>query len=194
MGDSPVDYAQVWRGTLQALDSSLSAQERAFARLCRLVGVLDGTALVKVPNGFTKDFLETRARDQIHAALAAQLGHPVQLAVSVDESLETDAQRQPDEPTGSAQLRDLGASAPALGGADEDDGRPFDANPLGATGANGSLGATGSVGSTPAHGSSADNGFTGLNGTGSSNGTHDANERLRRLRRLERARLLALRR
>ena len=65
-------------------------QERAFVRLCRLVGVLDQTALVRAPNTFTKDFLEQRVRDQIHDALAGQLGHPVQLAVSVDESLETD--------------------------------------------------------------------------------------------------------
>ncbi|MEO7448595.1 MAG: DnaA/Hda family protein, partial [Humibacillus sp.] len=121
MGDTSVDYAQVWRGTLQALDGSLSAQERAFARLCRLVGVLDGTALVKVPNGYTKEFLETRARDQIHAALGTELGHPVQLAVSVDESLETDVSRLTEEPTGSAQLRDLEQSAPALSNADFDD-------------------------------------------------------------------------
>ncbi|MCU1538434.1 MAG: chromosomal replication initiator protein DnaA, partial [Humibacillus sp.] len=174
MGDSPVDYAQVWRGTLQALDGSLSARERAFARLCRLVGVLDGTALVKVPNPFTKEFLETRARDQIHTALADQLGHPVQLAVSVDESLESldgDAQHRADEPTGSSQLRDLRASAPALGGADYDDASPSE----GFTGVNGTGSSNGSHGSNGSSGVNGSHGSNGSNGIGSNGSAgHDA--------------------
>ncbi|KRB46910.1 MULTISPECIES: chromosomal replication initiator protein DnaA [unclassified Terrabacter] len=101
MADTGVDYAQIWQQTLGTLDSvGLSNQERAFVRLCRLVGVLDQTALVRAPNTFTKDFLEQRVREQIHEALASQLGHPVQLAVSVDESLETDLGMISDEPSG----------------------------------------------------------------------------------------------
>ncbi|GAA5017600.1 chromosomal replication initiator protein DnaA [Terrabacter aeriphilus] len=103
MVETGVDYAQIWQQTLGTLDSvGLSNQERAFVRLCRLIGVLDQTALVRAPNTFTKDFLETRVREQIHTALAEQLGHPVQLAVSVDESLETDLGMIHDEPTGQA--------------------------------------------------------------------------------------------
>ena len=101
MAETGVDYAQIWQQTLGTLDSvGLSNQERAFVRLCRLVGVLDQTALVRAPNTFTKDFLEQRVREQIHEALASQLGHPVQLAVSVDESLETDLGMISDEPSG----------------------------------------------------------------------------------------------
>ncbi|MFM6850296.1 MAG: chromosomal replication initiation protein DnaA, partial [Terrabacter sp.] len=100
MAETGVDYAQIWQQTLGTLDSGLSNQERAFVRLCRLVGVLDQIALVRAPNSFTKDFLETRVREQIHSALADQLGHPVQVAVSVDESLETDLGMISDEPTG----------------------------------------------------------------------------------------------
>ena len=150
MSDATVDYAQVWRGTLRTLDDGLTAQERAFARLCRLVGVLDETALVKAPNSYTKDFLETRVREQIHGALSEQLGHSVQLAVSVDASLDADVGLLTDEPTGAAshrtgvgreaserngserngsevnggvpnRLRDLEESAPALNGSDYDD-------------------------------------------------------------------------
>ena len=87
MSDASVDYAEVWRRTLLDLDAvGLSAQERAFTRLCRLVGVLDQTAVVRAPDTYTKDFLETRVREQIHQALSSQLGHPVQLAVSVDHA------------------------------------------------------------------------------------------------------------
>jgi chromosomal replication initiator protein len=107
LSETGVDYAQIWRQTLGTLDSvGLSNQERAFVRLCRLVGVLDQTALVRAPNTFTKDFLEQRVREQIHTALASELGHPVQLAVSVDESLETDLGLVTDEPTGQASVHD----------------------------------------------------------------------------------------
>ncbi|WP_460629814.1 chromosomal replication initiator protein DnaA [Intrasporangium mesophilum] len=147
MAEAGVDYAEIWQQTLGTLDSiGLSNRERAFVRLCRLVGVLDQTAVVRAPNSFTKDFLEDRVRDQVNAALADQLGHPVQLAVSVDESLETDLGMITDEPTGQPALsdaargpvrgytsgglpgqtaynplRDLEESAPALNGADLDD-------------------------------------------------------------------------
>jgi chromosomal replication initiator protein len=107
VSETGVDYAQIWQQTLGTLDSvGLSNQERAFARLCRLVGVLDQTALVRAPNTFTKDFLEQRVREQIHTALANQLGHPVHLAVSVDESLETDLGMITDEPSGQASVHD----------------------------------------------------------------------------------------
>ncbi|WP_404390020.1 chromosomal replication initiator protein DnaA [Humibacillus xanthopallidus] len=102
MSDVGVDYPEVWRRTLLDLEAGLSAQERAFVRLCQLVGVLDQTALVRAPDGYTKEFLETRVRDQIHQALSSQLGHPVQLAVSVDESLQSEMGLLSDEPTGPA--------------------------------------------------------------------------------------------
>ena len=87
--DGDVDYGHVWQQTLRTLDSAgVSARELAFVRLCRLVGVLDGTALVKAPNTFTKEFLETRVRPLVLDALATELGQPIYLAVSVDESLD----------------------------------------------------------------------------------------------------------
>jgi chromosomal replication initiator protein len=107
MAEADVDYGHIWQETLRTLDSvGLTNRERAFVRLCRLIGVLDQTALVRVPNTFTKDFLEKRMREQVHAALGEQLGHPVQLAVSVDESLETDLGMISDEPTGQPALTD----------------------------------------------------------------------------------------
>ncbi|TQN44476.1 chromosomal replication initiator protein DnaA [Humibacillus xanthopallidus] len=153
VSDASVDYAEVWRQTLLALDAvGLSAQERAFTRLCRLVGVLDQTAVVRAPDTYTKDFLETRIREQIHQALSQRLGHPVQLAVSVDESLQPDMGMLTDEPTGAASrsagpagdrngshasglpaynpLRDLEESAPDLDGADLDDPRTQPMQPM----------------------------------------------------------------
>ena len=109
VSDTGVDYGVVWQQTLGTLDGKgISPQERAFVRLCRLVGVLDGTALVKAPNSYTKDFLETRIRSEVVDALTGHLGIPVQLAVSVDESLETDSDLLTEEPTGQPALGDHG--------------------------------------------------------------------------------------
>ncbi|HEU5240870.1 MAG TPA: chromosomal replication initiator protein DnaA [Ornithinibacter sp.] len=78
----------LWRTTLEVLDSDgIPVQQRAFLSLARLVGLLDDTALIAVPNDFTKDIVETRLRDRVTATLGSQLGRDVRLAVTVDPSL-----------------------------------------------------------------------------------------------------------
>ncbi len=80
--------AQLWRTTLEALDADgVPVQQRAFLSLARLVGLLDDTALIAVPNDFTKDIVETRLRDRVASTLGEQLGREVRLAVTVDPSL-----------------------------------------------------------------------------------------------------------
>jgi chromosomal replication initiator protein len=84
-----LDFPQIWQNTISSLDADgLPARERAFLTLARLSGLLDGTALVKVPNDYTKDVVEQRVRDAVTSALSSQLGTPVQLAVTVDPSLD----------------------------------------------------------------------------------------------------------
>ncbi|KGN35230.1 chromosomal replication initiation protein [Knoellia flava TL1] len=79
---------QIWRTTLDALDSDgIPVQQRAFLSLAKLVGLLDDTVLIAVPNDFTKDIVETRLRDRVTDTLSQQLGHTVRLAVTVDQSL-----------------------------------------------------------------------------------------------------------
>ncbi len=88
MADSELDFAQIWQGTLSTLtDGGLSAQQKAFLRLGRLVGLIDSTALVAVPNDLTKEVLEQRLRAQVSDALGAQLDREVRLAVTVDPAL-----------------------------------------------------------------------------------------------------------
>jgi chromosomal replication initiator protein len=48
---------------------------------------VEGTALIAAPNDFTKDVLETRLRPLVTAALSAQLGTDIRLAVTVDPSI-----------------------------------------------------------------------------------------------------------
>lgn len=89
VSDTDLDFTQIWQNTIATLDADgLPARERAFLTLARLAGLLDGTALVKVPNEYTKDVVEQRVRDAVTQALSSQLGEQVQLAVTVDTSLD----------------------------------------------------------------------------------------------------------
>ncbi|MFN0282667.1 MAG: chromosomal replication initiator protein DnaA [Kineosporiaceae bacterium] len=88
MTTSGDDFPVVWLRALEALDAAgVTPQQRAFVRLTRPVGLLDGTALLAAPNELTKEVLEQRMRDTITDALSAELGRPVRLAVTVDPSL-----------------------------------------------------------------------------------------------------------
>jgi chromosomal replication initiator protein len=102
---------KLWHTTLEALDSDgIPVQQRAFLSLARLVGLLDDTALIAVPNDFTKDIVETRLRERVTSTLGSQLGRDVRLAVTVDPSL-ADAATQ--------ELRNgFPASVPANGSGD----------------------------------------------------------------------------
>ncbi|HET9655207.1 MAG TPA: chromosomal replication initiator protein DnaA [Kineosporiaceae bacterium] len=88
MSVSGDDFSLIWRRTLDALDASgVTPQHRAFVRLTRLVGLLDGTALLAAPNDLTKEFLEQRMRQTVTDLLCAELGQPIRLAVTVDPAL-----------------------------------------------------------------------------------------------------------
>jgi chromosomal replication initiator protein len=89
VSDTDLDFTRIWQNTIATLDADgLPARERAFLTLARLAGLLDGTALVKVPTDYTKDVVEQRVRDAVTQALSSQLGEQVQLAVTVDTSLD----------------------------------------------------------------------------------------------------------
>ncbi len=83
-----MDLADVWAKALDSLtDGSLTPQQRAFVALTRPLGLVEDTALIAAPNDFTKDVLETRLRPVVTAALSAQLGRDIRLAVTVDPSI-----------------------------------------------------------------------------------------------------------
>ena len=51
----------------------------------------DNTAIVAVPDDYTRKRLEDRVRGDIEHALTDRFGHDIQLAVTVDPSLHTGA-------------------------------------------------------------------------------------------------------
>jgi chromosomal replication initiator protein len=79
-----VDLAAVWTGATEALnDEIISQQRRAYLRLTRLRAIVDDTALLAVPDAFTRDVIESQLRPAITEALSRQLGRSVQVAVTV---------------------------------------------------------------------------------------------------------------
>ncbi|HWC80148.1 MAG TPA: chromosomal replication initiator protein DnaA [Pseudonocardiaceae bacterium] len=76
----------VWDEVVQELWETTSPQQRAWMRVTRPIGLLDGTALLAAPSDFAKEAIERALRDPITDALSRRLGRPVSLAVKVDSA------------------------------------------------------------------------------------------------------------
>lgn len=111
----------VWDQAVEQLaaDPATTSQKLAFVRLARPIGLLDGTVLLTVENNFTKEYLETRVRSELIAALSSALGTEARFAVMVDTTTgEEDGAPAPPVPDESATTAD-GApnhAAPASSG------------------------------------------------------------------------------
>jgi chromosomal replication initiator protein len=80
-----MNLAVVWDQVVRELsDGTLSPQQRAWMRVTRPIGLLDGTALLAAPSDFAKEAIERALRDPITHALSRRLGRPISLAVKVD--------------------------------------------------------------------------------------------------------------
>jgi chromosomal replication initiator protein len=75
-----MDAKQVWRAALGELQVSLSpANYETWVRDTQLIDVDDQRFKIAVPNGFAKDWLETRYRSLISQTLARIVGYSVQV-------------------------------------------------------------------------------------------------------------------
>ncbi|QSB14828.1 chromosomal replication initiator protein DnaA [Natronosporangium hydrolyticum] len=78
------ELAAVWRdATDEIADEIVSAQQRAYLRETRLRAIVEDTALLSVPDAFTRDQIESKLRPAITDALSRRLGRPVQVAVTL---------------------------------------------------------------------------------------------------------------
>src|SRR5690606_13898298 len=106
VADQPSELGQVWNRVIADLSGaaagpghqSLSPQQRAFLRLTRPLGLIDGTALLAAPSEFAKDAIERILRRPISEALGRHLGVTVNLAVVVDASAASGGTEVPDPP------------------------------------------------------------------------------------------------
>jgi len=81
-----MDAKQVWRAALGELQVSLSpANFETWLRDTALISVDDNRFRVAVPNGFAKDWLESRYRSLISQTLARVVGYNVQVEFEVRE-------------------------------------------------------------------------------------------------------------
>jgi chromosomal replication initiator protein len=87
------DLLELWKGIVDSVAKE-SPQNRAFLTLTKPLGLLksDGGSnlLLAAPNVFAKDVLESRLKVLLNDALSAKMGEKINIAVTVDESLDSD--------------------------------------------------------------------------------------------------------
>jgi chromosomal replication initiator protein len=85
VSEQQMNLSVVWEQVVRELSAgTLSPQQRAWMRVTRPIGLLDGTALLAAPSDFAKDAIERALREPITEALSRRLGRVVSLAVKVD--------------------------------------------------------------------------------------------------------------
>ncbi|MGW4482615.1 chromosomal replication initiator protein DnaA [Amycolatopsis sp. NPDC004368] len=87
MSEHQHNLGVIWEQVVRELsDGTLSPQQRAWMRVTRPIGLLDGTALLAAPSDFAKEAIERALRGAITDALSRRLGRAVSLAVKVDST------------------------------------------------------------------------------------------------------------
>ncbi len=95
-----MDAKQVWRAALGELQVSLSpANFETWLRDTQLVDVDEQRFRIAVPNGFAKDWLESRYRSLISQTLARIVGYSVQVEFVISSSAEASAESDAATPT-----------------------------------------------------------------------------------------------
>ena len=88
-----MDAKQVWRAALGELQVSLSpANYETWLRDTRLIDVDEQRFRIAVPNGFAKDWLESRYRSLISQTLARIVGYSVQVEFTIGSAPEVAAE------------------------------------------------------------------------------------------------------
>jgi chromosomal replication initiator protein len=102
-------------------DDALRPQHKAWLSLTRPLGLVADTALLAAPNEFVREYLDSHLRPYLAVVLSEELGKDVQVAVTVQNSDDTDVVVGIDE-TGNSG--DLGAQLDAGDSYDEADDEP----------------------------------------------------------------------
>ncbi len=87
MEQQSADLGAAWSSVL----GDLQPNQRAWLRSSEPVTLHESTAIVAVPNDFTRTQLEGRLRGQLEDALTVALGREIRIAVTVNPALEEDA-------------------------------------------------------------------------------------------------------
>ncbi len=84
MDDTLSDLATAWHGVV----ADLQPNQRAWLRASEPITLHGHTAIIAVPNDFTRHQLEGRLRAQLEDALSVRFGQEIRIAVTVNPALE----------------------------------------------------------------------------------------------------------
>ena len=137
MEQPTTDLAGAWRSVLE----DLQPNQRAWLRSSEPVTLHESTAIVAVPNDFTRNQLEGRLRGQLEDALTVALGREIRIAVTVNPALEeSNSALDAAVDTSTSQHIDMSTHRRDIGGgvdADSRSERSTDPAPGGSTGPSG---------------------------------------------------------
>jgi chromosomal replication initiator protein len=83
---TPAELARLWNNSIERLaaQGELSPQFQAWITLTRPLAVVEDTVLIAAPHAYARDVLESRLRPALTAAIAAEIGREVRVAVTVE--------------------------------------------------------------------------------------------------------------
>jgi chromosomal replication initiator protein DnaA len=120
-----MDLGDAWTRVL----AGLPPNQRAWLTNSRPVTLHESTAIVAVPDDFTRGQLETRLRPDLERILTESFGRDIRIAVTVDPSLDPELRepQAPPQPAVREPLRTDGAFQPTIQSAltDPDQGQQF---------------------------------------------------------------------
>ena len=109
MDDQQPDLGTAWRQIVE----DLQPNQRAWLRASAPVTLHESTAIIAVPNDFTRGQLEGRLRNHLEDALSEVFGREIRLAVTVNPALE-EPHPTVDKPTsGSIDMSTIPSDPPA---------------------------------------------------------------------------------
>jgi len=90
--ESGPELAALWARTLERLaaQGEVTPQFQAWLSLTRPIALVEDTVVLAAPHEFAKDVLESRLRPALTAALAAEIGREVRVAVTVEAASASD--------------------------------------------------------------------------------------------------------
>jgi chromosomal replication initiator protein len=115
---APVDLKSIWLAVIETVAEE-APQHRAWLTITKPLGLIPGETesnlLLAAPNNFAKDVIESRLRETLSEVLSQQLGTRINIAVTVDTSLESptvfdDSEIAPVSPAASVMNASLGSS------------------------------------------------------------------------------------
>jgi chromosomal replication initiator protein len=116
-GRGPGDHGAAGSADLERLwpriVDTLPPAQRVWLRASKPLMLAESTAVIAVPNEFTRGQLEGRLRTRLEDGLSERLGQPIRLAVTVDGSLESAAPAPVADPVASPPVRPAGAPVAA---------------------------------------------------------------------------------